>query len=74
MINLLKTIVSAITAVFGFFIHFITSMLNFLTHVPVYVGVLGSLIANLPSVIIPFATASVSISVILWILNRRTNA
>lgn len=74
MINLLQSIVEAITSLFGFLIHFVSSLFTFVAQIPTYVAIIAQLVLNLPSVFIPFATAAVTVSVVLWILNRRSNA
>lgn len=74
MIDLLSNIAEAITTLFGFLIHFVTSLFTFISQIPTYVAIIAQLVLNLPSVFIPFATAAVTVSVVLWILNRRSNA
>lgn len=71
MINLLKTIVETITAVISFFIHTITSLFHFLQQIPTYLTFVTTSINVLPDVILPFAIAGLSISVVLFVLNRR---
>ena len=71
MISLLKSIVDIISSLFAFIVNTIKSLLVLLTHLPTYTDFLVSSISYLPSVVLPFALASVSIYVILFIINRK---
>lgn len=70
MIQLLQSIVEIVTSVISFVIHSITSLFNLFTHIPQYVSFMATSINVLPSVIIPFALASVSVYVVFLVLNR----
>lgn len=70
MISLIQSIVDVIKSLVQFLIHSIDSFLNLLFHIPTYVSFLTVSIGYLPSIIIPFAIASVSIYVVFLILNR----
>ena len=70
MINLLKSIVDTIFALVQFLINTVESLLNLLAHLPNYISFLVTSINVLPSVIIPFALASISINVVYLILGR----
>ena len=72
MIGLLRSIVDTITAVLGFFVHTVTSLINLLAHIPTYVDFLVTSIGFLPAIIMPFAIASVSIYVVFLILGRNS--
>lgn len=70
MIQLLQSIVEVVTSVVSFVIHSITSLFNLLSHIPQYVSFMATSINVLPSVIIPFALASVSVYVVFLVLGR----
>lgn len=71
MIELLKSIVSVITTVITFFIHSIESLVAFFLNIPTYTAFLINSINVLPSVVIPFAIASISLYVILMVIGRQ---
>lgn len=70
MISLFQSIVDVITSVLNFVINMFKSLLVLLSHLPTYTDFLVSSMSYLPSVVLPFALASVSVYVILFILNR----
>lgn len=70
MISLLQSIVDTITSLVSFVIHTIDSMLNLIAHIPSYVSFLTVSIGYLPTIIMPFAIASISIYVVYLILGR----
>lgn len=70
MISLLQSIVDVIKSLIQFLIHSIDSLFNLIGHIPTYVSFLTVSVGYLPSIIIPFAIASVSIYVVFLILNR----
>lgn len=70
MIELLKSIVSVITTVITFFIHSIESLISLFVNIPTYTAFLVNSINVLPSIVIPFAIASVSLYVILMVVGR----
>lgn len=70
MIKLLQSIVDTISALIGFVINIFTSLINLLAHIPTYVDFLVTSIGFLPTIIIPFAVASISVYVVFLLLNR----
>lgn len=70
MIDLITSIVNVISSLIGFIIHSIESLFNLLTHIPTYVSFLTVSIGYLPTMVIPFAIASISIYVVFLVLNR----
>lgn len=70
MIDLLRSIVDTISALIGFVINIVTSLINLLLHIPTYVDFLITSIGFLPTIILPFAVASISIYVVFLLLNR----
>lgn len=70
MIGLLTSIVDAIISVFSLLIHTIESFLNLLIRIPTYVSFITVSISHLPTIIIPYAIASISVYVIFLVLRR----
>lgn len=70
MLNLLAQIVNTIIAIASFIVHSLESFINLIVHLPSYVTFLTQSIAFLPALLIPFATASISIYIVLFIVGR----
>lgn len=70
MITLLQSIVDTITSLIGFVIHTVESLINLIAHIPSYVSFLTVSVSYLPSLVMPFCIASISLYVVLLILNR----
>lgn len=77
MITLIRSLVSALKAVFtligsvvSFVINTISNLVNFLAQIPRFVSYLLDSVFILPSIITQFALACISIFVILRLLNR----
>ena len=70
MIRLLQSIVDTITSLISFVIHTVTSLINLIAHIPSYVSFLSVSIGYLPTIVMPFCIASVSLYVVFLILNR----
>lgn len=71
MIALLSRIAEIIITLVTLVINTLTSFINLLTHMGSYSTFVISTINTLPAVLIPFATASISLYVVLFILGRR---
>lgn len=71
MLAFLNSIVESITTVFSLILHFIGSFLTFFNQLPRSIAFLTTAIGLLPSVLIVFATAAVSVYVLLFILGRQ---
>lgn len=71
MLDLFSKIAGALSSGISYLVHSITTFVNLLSHIPSYVSFLVRVVgAVLPSVFIPFAVASISISVIYLIVGR----
>lgn len=70
MISLLKSVVDFLMSIGGIIVHTIESLVNLFLHIPTYVSFLSVSISYLPTVILPFAIASISIYVVFIIINR----
>lgn len=70
MIELFKSFLNIVSSLLSFVIHSITSLFNLFAHIPQYVAFMTTSINVLPSVIIPFAIASVSVYVVFLVLGR----
>lgn len=70
MINLLQSIVDAISALFQLIINAISSIVLIISYIPTYLTFLTSSIAYLPAVIIPFCLVTISLWIIYFVLGR----
>lgn len=70
MISLLESIVNTLSALGAFIVHSIESLFNLLENIPSYVSFLTVSIGYLPTAIMPFAIASISVYVVYLILGR----
>lgn len=70
MINLLTSIVNTIVSLVAFVVHALESLFSLITRIPTFISILVTSIGFAPNVIMPFAMATVSISVVLFIVGR----
>lgn len=70
MIQLLQSIVDAISAVWQFFINSITSLINLIMMIPGIISSISSMLVVLPSYAAVYFTAGISLTVILFMLNK----
>lgn len=70
MIGVLNSILDIITSLISFVINTITSLIVLIGHIPTFVSFATSSAAFLPTMVLPFVLASVSIYVVLFILGR----
>ena len=71
MIDLLKSIIVTITSVINFLAHAIKSLWYFIKHIPQMITFLSSSLTVLPTVLIPFALATISVYAVFFILNKQ---
>lgn len=70
MIDLLSSIADTITIIISLVISTISSFVNLFTNMITYVEFLFSSIAFLPEIVIPFATCSLLLYCLLFLLGR----
>jgi len=70
MIELFKSLLQVVTTVITFFIHSIESLIAFFLNIPTYSAFLINSVNLLPSVVIPFAVASISLLIIMLVIGR----
>lgn len=70
MIQLLQSIVDAISAVWQFFINSITSLINLIMMIPGIISSVSSMLVVLPAYAAVYFTAGISLTVILFMLNK----
>lgn len=70
MIDLLSSIVETIGSLISFVINSISSFVSLLTHIPTYVTWLSGVFGYLPSILLPFLVASLSLFVVYLVLGR----
>lgn len=71
MLDLLKSLIDIIVNLVNFVINTINSLINFILNIPNYLNVLTASISYMPILLIPFALASVSVYVVLFLIDRR---
>lgn len=71
MIEALKSIIGAIISVISFVAHSLQSLWYFIKHIPQMIGFLSTSLTVLPTVIIPFALATISVYAVFFILNKQ---
>lgn len=71
MLNALRGIVEAISAGAQLIINIFTSLISFVTHIPQYALFVTNSLTILPNIVLPFAMASVSITIVLFLINRQ---
>lgn len=70
MLSGLSSLLDTLSALGSFLIHTFESLITLVTHVPQYTAFITSAITVLPSIVIPFALASISLGAVLFILGR----
>lgn len=77
MLNLLKTLGDLLTAfinnvinIFTFLYNTLISIFQFIIQIPTFTNFLSTGINSMPSILLPFFTASISLYVVLRIINR----
>lgn len=70
MLQLLSSFADTIVSLVRLVISTLTSFTNLISNIPQYVSFLTSSIGFLPDIIVPFAIATVSILVVLFIIGR----
>lgn len=74
MIKLIKSILDTIGIVIGLLISIIKSLVNFIINIPKYLQFLIATLSIAPTFTYQFAIAFLSITIILFLLNRKSNA
>ena len=70
MIEFFKSIVDVVTSLLHFAVHTVTSLIALITRIPTYISFLISSISFMPEIVYPFIVASLSVLVVLLIVNR----
>ena len=71
MLDLLASIGTIISSLVSFLVNTVNSLVTFISNIPVYLAFLTTSFSLLPSVIIPFALASVTTYIVLLLIDRR---
>lgn len=69
MLQILNSILITIDNLIIFIYHSFVSIINLLTHLPDYINFMTTSVNVLPSVVIPFAIASISIGVVMFVVS-----
>ena len=72
MLNALRSILDIITNLINLVINIFESLINLISNIPNYLNVVTGAIGWLPNVLMPFALASLSLYIVLFLLNRRS--
>ena len=70
MIDLLQSIVKAISTIFDLIVSAIKSLVTLITYIPSYLTYLRSFIQYLPAAFLPFIAISISLWLIYFVLGR----
>lgn len=73
MLNILKSFATIIVSLVQLVVNIVTSLFAFIVNIPTYTAFLFSSFNVIPSVVLPFATASVLVYVMLFIVNRKAS-
>lgn len=71
MIELLHSLVNLATSIVLFVVHIFQAIISFIGMIPTYINFLAISVGVLPAFLIPFATFSITFSVIVMIINRK---
>lgn len=63
-----------IESLVSFVVNMVTGLLDLLASIPTILTFLTSSIGHLPPVVLPFATAGITISVVLLVVGRQNNS
>lgn len=70
MLNLLRSLLDIVVNLVNLVISTINSLINLFSQLPAYISFISANMTILPSIILPFALASISIYVIFLVLGR----
>ena len=73
MLEFFQWIVDIISSLFDFVINAVTSILNFFKIIPTVLTFATSAVANLPSVVMTFATITLTVAIVLLVIGRSNN-
>lgn len=71
MLDLLSRIGNAIAVCIQLLINTITSLVNFVANIPTYLAFMTTSFTVLPDIILPFALISLTVSIVLFLINRQ---
>ena len=71
MIEMITSLIETVSALVTFVINTIQSLISLIVNIPTYLAVVTNAINILPSFILPFALAFVTLVIVQYILNRR---
>lgn len=72
MLDAFRSIVDILTNLVNLLVNIVESLINLISNIPNYLNVVTGAIGWLPNVLMPFALASVSLYIVLFLLNRRS--
>lgn len=72
MLSILTEFINTISAIVIFITNVISSFVSFITYIPQYFTFVIQCIALMPAILIPFATACISVYFILFMVGRQS--
>lgn len=72
MLNVLRSFLDIVINLVNLVINIVESLINLISNIPNYLNVVTGAIGWLPNALMPFALASVSLYIVLFLLNRRS--
>lgn len=73
LIDIFRSLIDTVVTLINFLINSILSLINLIVKIPTYLDVIVSSLNLLPSFLIPFAMAYISIAVVQYVINRRSD-
>lgn len=65
-----KLIYKLLVSIGEFFINLVQGLFDFFSFLPAVMTMLMSSVANLPDIVLPFATASITVAIIMLVVGR----
>lgn len=72
MLSVLNSILTTIISVVMFVVHSIESLISLLVRIPTLIGIMVTSVGFMPSIIMPIALVTISISVVLFVVGRQS--
>lgn len=72
--NMWQTVKDVVSSIFILVGNLVGGLFDFLKVLPNVITMLSSSIANLPDIVLPFATISITVAIVLLIIGRSNNS
>lgn len=74
MLSVLRSMLDTLVSIVMFVVHTFTSLFHLISRIPQLLAVVTDSIGFLPNRIMPFATAGITIMIVLFVLNRKVSS